>query len=1338
LEQLEDRVVPSLADGTLLVANFPNPRLSSQPSFTGIVGVNPATGAQFPVSQGGFFSEPTYVCEGANGQIYVTDLTATGLGAVIRVDPTTGTNSVFASGGAINGPNAIAFVNGYLYVATEGNATGAIHDLIKIDPNMGNQLQVLTGNFHVPTGMVPVPGQNAVYVADEQGSFNTPPPLGRVFKVDLDTDTQTLVSSNTSTQGMLFDHPVDVAVDGSGRIILPNTGDSTNNATGSVIAVNPQTGIQSLITTFGQYSGTDAVEVAPSGQILVGNISGSSPANIIAVNPGSGTQTVLTSGGSLSSVEGMRIYHATAQSAATTTAIASSVNPSAPGQSVTFTATVTPSGGGTPTGTMLFVIDGSNAGSASLTGAGGQATASYTTSSLSVGTHTITAIYGGDSNFAGSTGSLANGQIVKQVSATSTSTAVTSSANPSAPGQSVTFTATVTPSGGGTPTGTVLFVIDGSNAGSASLTSAGGRTTATYTTSSLSTGTHTVTAVYSGDSNFASSTGSLSNGQVVKPSSATATSTVVTSSANPSISGQSVTFTATVTASGGSGTPTGTVEFVIDGANSGSLSLVSSGGQTTAIYTTSSLTIGTHTISAIYSGDSNFASSTGSLANGQTVKQATGTRTSTLVASSANPSVSGQSVTFTATVTPSGGSGTPTGTVQFVVDGSNVGGLVSLVSAGGQTTASYTTSSLSLGTHSVTASYSGDSNFASSSGHLSGGQVVNQPALSETTTVVSSSANPSVFDQGISFTATVNPTGGGSPTGTVQFVIDSNVSITVSLNGGVATSGTISGLSVGTHTIQAVYSGDANFAGSTGSLTQIVNPAAATALIVSGFPSPTTAGAAGSVTVAAEDSSGNIVAGYRGTIYFGSTDSQASLPAEYTFTAADNGVHTFSVVFRTAGNQVLIASDIHNGGINGSQSVNVLPASADHLLVTPSVNTTTAGSPFDFTVTVQDAFNNTVTGYTGTVGFSSADPYGATLPPAYTFTAADGGVHTFSSGATLYTAGTWDVTATDVNNSGLTGSASVVVVPAAPDHFLVTPSVSTTVAGTPIDLTLTVQDAYNNTVTGYTGTVGFSSADPHGAALPAAYTFTASDGGVHTFSSGVTLYTVGSWSVTATDTASSGLGGSASVLVTPAAASHFLILAPSSVVAGTLFDVTIEAVDPYGNIDTNYVTDPSGVVDFSTTDADPGVVLPAAFQFTADEQGVVTFAGGATLITPGDQVLMAMDTASGLTDDGSAVVTVTGPGGGAAALAGTPPLVLRPAAVTAVLAAPLNGALSSGQTGGQSGKAMLADQVFSAPNSRGHDSGWSMVPAQAGTSQVSAPLQAIDSIFSTDSSVTAG
>ena len=176
----------------------------------------------------------------------------------------------------------------------------------------------------------------------------------------------------------------------------------------------------------------------------------------------------------------------------------SSQNPSTIGQSVTFTATVT-GNGGTPTGTVTFSVDGGAGTPATLSG--GQAT--FTTSALTIGAHNITATYGGDTNFAGSTTAA---PLVQNVNQRSTTTTVASSVNPSTFGQSVTFTATVTGSGGLTPMGTVTFSVDGV-AGSPINLSNG---LASFSTATLAVGSHKIIATYSGDANFAGSSNAAS------------------------------------------------------------------------------------------------------------------------------------------------------------------------------------------------------------------------------------------------------------------------------------------------------------------------------------------------------------------------------------------------------------------------------------------------------------------------------------------------------------------------------------------------------------------------------------------------------------------------------------------------------------------------------------------------------------------------------------------------------------------------------------------------------------------------------------------------------------
>src|SRR5437867_186675 len=289
------------------------------------------------------------------------------------------------------------------------------------------------------------------------------------------------------------------------------------------------------------------------------------------------------------------------------------------------------------------------------------------------------------------------------------------------------------------------------------------------------------------------------------------TQVALVSTVNPSVFGQSVMFIATaVPADPLAGTPTGTFQFTVDGANLGDL-IVLNGGQ--AAVSTLSLSVGTHSVSAVYSGDAAFNGSNGSLPGGQTVNKA---NSRVLLSTSANPSVFGQQVTFTAVIRPiAPGSGSPqAGTVQFRVDGADLGPPVAV--SGGQATKWTTT--LAVGSHTVSAVFSGDASFNGSTGAVAGGQSVNK---ADSITTLTSSDNPSKRDQSVTFTATVNPNppGSGSPTGTVAFTIDGGSPLTVALDNRQASLSTAA-LSAGDHTIMAVYSGDAGFNTSSNTFTQ--------------------------------------------------------------------------------------------------------------------------------------------------------------------------------------------------------------------------------------------------------------------------------------------------------------------------------------------------------------------------------------------------------------------------------------------------------------------------------------------------------------------------------------
>jgi hypothetical protein len=331
----------------------------------------------------------------------------------------------------------------------------------------------------------------------------------------------------------------------------------------------------------------------------------------------------------------------------------------------------------------------------------------------------------------------------------------------------------------------------------------------------------------------------------------------------------------------------------------------------------------------------------------------------------------------------------------------------------------------------------------------------------------------------------------------------------------------------GVHTFSAILktAGTQSLTAADGSITGgetgiTVAPAAANHLEVTA-PAGSTAGNALSVTVTALDPYNNLATGYAGTVSFASSDARAGLPGAYTFGTGDAGVHTFanSVILKTAGSQTITATD--TASLTGSAAVTVSPAAASKMLVAGFPSPTTAAVAGSFTVTLEDAYGNIASGYRGTVHFTSSDGK-AILPANYTFTATDAGAHTFS--ATLKTAGTQWITATDTTTGSLRGTdTGITVKPAAASKFILT-APATVSAGGAFSLTVTALDAYGNVVTGYTGTVHFSSTDTT-ARLPANYTFTATDQGVHTFI-GLVLRKKGYQKITITDTHNSSLTGS--------------------------------------------------------------------------------------------------------------------------------------------------------------------------------------------------------------------
>ncbi len=374
---------------------------------------------------------------------------------------------------------------------------------------------------------------------------------------------------------------------------------------------------------------------------------------------------------------------------ASTTTLTSVANPSMFGSLATFNATVAGVPAGTvPTGTVTFSVNGTVVQTVALV----NGVATFFAPTLPVGNSLITAAYSGDPSFAASAGS-----ITQTVTKATSSVSVVSDA-PVAPGlQDVTMTATVVPA---SATGTVTFTIDRGLPSMATRTATISGGVATWTSNSLVVGTHTVDATYSGDGSFLPSTSSAISQTIT----AIGTQVAVTSSQNPSRNGQLVTFNAAVTVAAGTSTPTGSVTFRITNAGAAdTVAVVALGATGRASFTTGALPIGSHGVTVSYGTTLPWAASVS-----PTLTQVVDRSASSVVMqSSANPSVFGQTVTFTAQMN----STAATGTVTFVIDGTV--SYPAVVDVNGRARLALAT--LGVGSHSVVANYGGSPLYSPSS-----------------------------------------------------------------------------------------------------------------------------------------------------------------------------------------------------------------------------------------------------------------------------------------------------------------------------------------------------------------------------------------------------------------------------------------------------------------------------------------------------------------------------------------------------------------------------------------------------------------------------------------------
>lgn len=790
-------------------------------------------------------------------------------------------------------------------------------------------------------------GQNVTFAATAQAAFGTTPPSSISFydgttllgTFNATTATQITISYLTGgTHSITAQYAGNSNFASSTSAVFTQTVNPANTTTTVSSNLNPSSFAQPVTLTavvdstyhFNSNGGT--VTFFDSGVAIGSSVISGNAVNLTISSLGTGAHSITANYGGDSNLaaSASATFTQSVNQAAVSPTIALSSYAITYGQTLTMTSNVRPAYGGTPTGTVTFWL---NSTTALGTGTVVNGTAQATTTAVPVGSRSIYATYNGDSNFA--SGSSLPTQLT--VSQATTTTLASADLNPANYGQTVTLSATVQ-SSGGTPTGSVIFLDGTSTLGTATMTNG----VAQLPVSTFGGGSHSITAKYSGDSNFFMSTSAV----LTETVNLTSTTTTVASSLNPATFGQAVTLTATVQAGSGISVA-GTVTFLDGSLGLGTVTLANNSAQ----LTTSTLAPGTHTLTAVYNSNGNFAGST-SPALTETVNQLT---TTTTLASSVNPALAGQAVTFTATV-QAGAGNSPVGVVTFL-DGSTTLGSTAVINNSAQ----LTISTLALGSHSITAAYGGSTDFAASTSSALT-ETVNQ---SSTTTTLVSNQNPAPFGQAVPFVATVQTASGGAATGSVTFYDGATVLGTAGVQNNNSQHNTaqltFAGFLGGTHSITVTYSGDANYTASTsGALTETINPAGST-VTVGASPNPETFGQAVILTATVVPSVSGTPA--TGTVTF--FDGANSLGAANL----SSNVAQISVANFALGSHSITATYAGDRNFTGSTSAavaEVVNSAATSTVVTSNANPAVVKSNVTFTATVSSSSAGT---QSGTVNF---------------------------------------------------------------------------------------------------------------------------------------------------------------------------------------------------------------------------------------------------------------------------------------------------------------------------------------------------------------------------------
>ena len=384
-------------------------------------------------------------------------------------------------------------------------------------------------------------------------------------------------------------------------------------------------------------------------------------------------------------------------------------------------------------------------------------------------------------------------------------------------------------------------------------------------------------------------------------------------------------------------------------------------------------------------------------------------------------------------------------------------------------------------------------------------------------------------------------------------------------------------------------------------------------LSVSGYPSPSTAGTAGSVTVTAQDGSGATVTGYSGTVHFVSTDPQAVLPSNYTFIGSNNGTKAFSITLKTAGNQSITVTDTVTASVTGVQSSITINAAAKSKLMwgaQPSASVNAGATWTAFTVKITDLYGNQTTSTDSvTILPSSGSLTGTLTKSAVNGLATFNNISRASAGNLTLTATSGSLTAAPASNTVTVNptSATKIRVETAADGSGTVVPVQNLAAGQTLTVYSIARDQYNNFVENAAGSWSLTgqSGDVVDGDL-----VVSSDNKSAVFSAhsiGAAVIHAASGSLTSTD---SGL-----ITVTPKLSVSGY---PSPSASGTAGLVTVTALDGSDAAVTGY----SGTVHFSSTDAQ--AVLPNDYTFAGSDNGTKTFE--VTLKTTGSQSITVTDT----------------------------------------------------------------------------------------------------------------